>query len=79
MLYLPAGIQVGTLGQVTLPVAVALGKLGLAVVLLGVFAATFGAALETALSVRVHDRAVPRLAVGQVRPAAAGVAGSTWS
>jgi Mn2+/Fe2+ NRAMP family transporter len=50
VLYLPAGIQVGTLGQVTLPVAVALGKLGLAIVLLGVFAATFGAALETALS-----------------------------
>jgi manganese transport protein len=31
-------------------VAVALGKLGLAIALLGVFAATFGAALETALS-----------------------------
>jgi Mn2+/Fe2+ NRAMP family transporter len=50
VLFLPAGIQVGTLGQVALPVAVALGKIGLAVVLLGVFAATFGAALETALS-----------------------------
>jgi Mn2+/Fe2+ NRAMP family transporter len=50
VVYLPAGIQVGTLGQVTLPVAVALGKIGLAVVLIGVFAATFGAALETALS-----------------------------
>jgi manganese transport protein len=50
VLYLPAGIQVATLGQVTLPVAVALGKLGLAVVLIGVFAATFGAALETVLS-----------------------------
>ena len=50
VLFLPAGIQVGTLGQVTLPVAVALGKLGLAIVLIGVFAATFGAALETALS-----------------------------
>ncbi|HEY3556995.1 MAG TPA: divalent metal cation transporter [Kribbella sp.] len=50
VLFLPAGIQVGTLGQVVLPVAVALGKIGLAIVLLGVFAATFGAALETALS-----------------------------
>jgi manganese transport protein len=50
VLYLPAGIQVETLGQVTLPTAVALGKLGLAIVLIGVFAATFGAALETALS-----------------------------
>jgi Mn2+/Fe2+ NRAMP family transporter len=50
VLYLPAGIHVETLGQVTLPVAVALGKLGLAIVLIGVFAATFGAALETSLS-----------------------------
>lgn len=50
VVYLPAGIQVGTLGQVVLPVSVALGKVGLAVVLIGVFAATFGAALETALS-----------------------------
>ncbi|RZT17081.1 Mn2+/Fe2+ NRAMP family transporter [Kribbella sp. VKM Ac-2569] len=50
VLFLPAGIKVETLGQVTLPVAVALGKLGLAIVLIGVFAATFGAALETALS-----------------------------
>jgi manganese transport protein len=50
VLYLPVGIQVETLGQVTLPVAVAFGKLGLAVVLIGVFAATFGAALETSLS-----------------------------
>jgi Mn2+/Fe2+ NRAMP family transporter len=50
VLFLPAGIQVGTLGQVALPAAVALGKIGLAVVLLGIFAATFGAALETALS-----------------------------
>ena len=36
--------------QVALPVASALGKVGLAVVLVGIFAATFGAALETALS-----------------------------
>ena len=42
--------QVDTLGQVGLPVAVALGKIGLAVALLGFFAATFGAALETGLS-----------------------------
>ncbi len=47
---MPAGIQAETLGQVGLPVAVALGKIGLAVVLLGFFAATFGAACETGLS-----------------------------
>jgi manganese transport protein len=50
VLYLPAGIKVDTLGQVTLPTAIAFGKLGLAIVLIGVFAATFGAALETSLS-----------------------------
>jgi manganese transport protein len=47
----PADIEVDTLAQVGLPVAVALGKIGLAVALLGFFAATFGAACETGLSV----------------------------
>ena len=48
---LPAGIEVDTLGQVALPVTVALGKVGLAIALLGFFAATFGAACETGLAV----------------------------
>jgi len=48
---LPAGIDVQTLGQVGLPIAIALGKLGLVVAILGFFAATFGAACETGLSV----------------------------
>jgi manganese transport protein len=48
---LPAGIEVSTLGQVGLPVAMALGKIGLAVAILGFFAATFGAACETGLAV----------------------------
>jgi Mn2+/Fe2+ NRAMP family transporter len=48
---LPASIQVETLGQVALPVAIALGKIGLAIAILGFFAATFGAACETGLSV----------------------------
>jgi Mn2+/Fe2+ NRAMP family transporter len=47
----PLSISVDTLGQVGLPVAVALGKIGLAVALVGFFAATFGAACETGLSV----------------------------
>ncbi|MEP6475908.1 MAG: divalent metal cation transporter [Actinomycetota bacterium] len=46
----PRGISVEHLSQVALPVSLALGKLGLAALLIGVFAATFGAALETALS-----------------------------
>ena len=47
----PAGVQVDTLADVGLPVGVAFGRLGLAVALLGFFAATFGAACETGLSV----------------------------
>ncbi len=46
----PADIDVDQLSQVALPVASVIGKLGLAVALVGLFAATFGAALETALS-----------------------------
>jgi Mn2+/Fe2+ NRAMP family transporter len=48
--YHPLGVKLDTLSQVALPVGVALGKLGLAVAILGFFAATFGAALETGLS-----------------------------
>jgi Mn2+/Fe2+ NRAMP family transporter len=48
--YQPVGASVSTLAQTALPVPVALGRLGLAVVILGFFAATFGAALETGLS-----------------------------
>ena len=50
LVLLPAGIEVDTLGQVGLPVAVAVGKIALAVAILGFVAATFGAAIETGLS-----------------------------
>jgi manganese transport protein len=46
----PANIEVNHLDQAALPVALQLGKVGLAVVLVGFFAATFGASLETTLS-----------------------------
>jgi Mn2+/Fe2+ NRAMP family transporter len=46
----PRDISVDNLSQVALPAAFVVGKLGLAAVLIGLFAATFGAALETALS-----------------------------
>src|SRR4051812_7813569 len=46
----PRGIEVSHLGQAGLPISVALGKVGIAVMLVGFFAATFGAALETTLS-----------------------------
>ena len=50
LVLLPRGITVDTLGQLGLPVAVAVGKIGVAVMIIGFVAATFGAALETALS-----------------------------
>jgi Mn2+/Fe2+ NRAMP family transporter len=46
----PLDAGVDTLGQVALPVAIALGKIGLAVAILGFVAATLGAACETGLS-----------------------------
>ena len=46
----PRGISVDALSQVALPTAFIMGKIGLAILLVGIFAATFGAALETALS-----------------------------
>jgi Mn2+/Fe2+ NRAMP family transporter len=46
----PAGIQVDHLSQVAMPALVSIGKVGLAFLIVGFVAATFGAALETALS-----------------------------
>jgi Mn2+/Fe2+ NRAMP family transporter len=46
----PLGVGVDHLSQVALPTSVALGKVGLAFVIVGFVACTFGAALETALS-----------------------------
>jgi Mn2+/Fe2+ NRAMP family transporter len=50
IVFAPAGIGPDHLSTVALPVSVALGKVGLALVIVGFFAATFGAALETGLS-----------------------------
>ena len=47
---LPQAIEVTSLSQLVLPVAQAGGKLALAFVIVGILAATFGAALETTLS-----------------------------
>jgi Mn2+/Fe2+ NRAMP family transporter len=46
----PLDVDVAALSQVGLPVAIALGKIGVAVVIVGFVAATFGAACETGLS-----------------------------
>lgn len=47
---LPKQIDVTSLSQIAMPVVAAGGKLALAFVIIGIVAATFGAALETALS-----------------------------
>jgi Mn2+/Fe2+ NRAMP family transporter len=50
IVFKPLGIGVDHLSQVGLPTSMAIGKIGLALVIVGFFATTFGAALETALS-----------------------------
>jgi Mn2+/Fe2+ NRAMP family transporter len=50
LVLLPAGVEVDHLDQVALPVVLAVGKVGFAFLVVGFVAATFGAALETALS-----------------------------
>ena len=65
LVLLPAGIEVTSLGQVLLPAAEAGGKLLLVALILGVVAATFGAALETTLSAGYTVAQFLRLDVGQ--------------
>jgi Mn2+/Fe2+ NRAMP family transporter len=48
--FLPQHVSLSHLSQVTIPVSISLGKVGLAVLLFGMFAAIFSAALETAFS-----------------------------
>jgi Mn2+/Fe2+ NRAMP family transporter len=50
LVFQPLGVGVNHLSQVALPSSIALGKVGLAFIIVGFVACTFGAALETALS-----------------------------
>src|SRR3954451_3087694 len=50
LVLLPRSIEVDHLSQVAMPTVLALGKVGLAFLIVGFVAATFGAALETSLS-----------------------------
>jgi Mn2+/Fe2+ NRAMP family transporter len=47
LVFFAPGVEVEHISQTALPVAVALGKIGLIVAIVGIFAATFGATLET--------------------------------
>ncbi len=50
LVFHPRGITATQLGQVTLPVALGVGRVGVGLLLVGMFAAIFSAALETSLS-----------------------------
>jgi Mn2+/Fe2+ NRAMP family transporter len=50
LVFEPQHITLGHLSQVTLPVSLTIGRIGLVLLLFGMFAAIFSAALETALS-----------------------------
>ncbi|MDP9401643.1 MAG: divalent metal cation transporter [Actinomycetota bacterium] len=47
LVFFDRGVTVEHISQTALPVAVALGKVGLVIAIVGIFAATFGATLET--------------------------------
>ena len=70
LVFFPAGIQVEHISQTVLPVALAMGKLGLVVALVGVFAATFGATLETLFSTGYTIAQFFGWSYGEVQPPA---------
>ena len=64
------GITVEHLSQTALPVAVALGKIGLIVAIVGIFAATFGATLETLFATSYDVAQYFGWSYGEVQPPA---------
>jgi manganese transport protein len=68
LVFFPSGIQVEHLSQTVLPVGLALGKIGLAIAILGVFAATFGATLETLFSTGYDVAQYFGWSFGEVQP-----------
>jgi manganese transport protein len=50
LVFFEPGVRVEHISQTALPAAVALGKVGLIIAIVGIFAATFGATLETLLA-----------------------------
>ena len=74
----PHDISVDQLSQVVLPASVVVGKLGLAAAILGIFAATFGAALETALSAGYTCRSTSAGRGGSTSALARRLASTSW-
>jgi manganese transport protein len=70
LVFFDAGIQVEHISQTVLPVALGIGKIGLIIALVGVFAATFGATLETLFSTGYDLAQYFGWAYGEVQPPA---------
>ena len=70
LVFFDADIQVEHLAETVLPVGLGLGKPGLVIGLIGVFAATFGAALETLSSTGYQLAQYFGWSYGKVQPPA---------
>ncbi|HWG57354.1 MAG TPA: divalent metal cation transporter [Gaiellaceae bacterium] len=68
VVFFDLGITVEHLSQTALPVALALGKIGLVIALVGIFAVTFGAAIETLFSAGYDVAQYFGWALGKVAP-----------
>lgn len=70
VVYFHRGIHVEHLSQTALPVALALGKIGLVVAIIGIFAVTFGAAIETLFATGYNVAQYFGWSYGKVHPPA---------
>lgn len=70
LVFFDAGIHVEHISQTALPVAVSLGKIGLIVAIVGIFAATFGATLETLFATGYDVAQYFGWSYGEVQPPA---------
>ena len=70
LVFFERGIEVEHVSQTALPVAVALGQIGLIVAIVGIFAATFGATLETLFATGYEVAQYFGWSYGKVQPPA---------
>src|SRR5919107_4217264 len=70
LVFFDAGVTVEHISQTALPVAIALGKVGLIVAIVGIFAATFGATLETLFATGYEVSQYFGWSYGKVQPPA---------
>ena len=70
LVFFDLGVHVDHISQTALPVALALGKVGLLLAILGIFAATFGATLETLFATGYEIAQYFGWSYGKVQPPA---------